>query len=533
VSKKGGHYKKWEVALLFLASLLLASSAALYVSDISLRKYLLGWQDDVGVEQVGHVGTVTGTIRRQLKSEVDFEPVGKATPLFNQDTIVTGDGATAVLDLDDGGKIELGPNTMIRLSFESRLSLEGVSRAANVVVVAGEVKGQSKQSKIVLRTQGKEITIPSEKQEQVQVEAPLPRKPAPVPTDETPSPLPAEPSPSPSAAPSPSPSPAPSLSPSPSPQPQDTSEYQVKILAPKKSERLDADKGTAPPKKSLQLEWSVSPKDVELTVVLKKVRNDSEESSEGKAPIFEQKVMSVGGKGTLAALLQSPGAYEWELRRADRVLAKSAFILNRAVEGLEILKPLVGGYAVDSSQYNGELLKNFDITLRWKKYPTAKKYTVRLMNAPTATEYLLEREVTKEEYVLNKDKVYSGKIFYGVHTKLPSGFVVRSAPEAFIFDFKPPVLVLPADEAKVSRKVIVASTNAILLTWEKTNFTEGYELEVSDDAKFNRSLIKRRVLENFFVLKAPGNGKYWWRVRSYTKELLSPPSKPNAFYLVP
>ncbi|MEK7691084.1 MAG: hypothetical protein AAB425_08695, partial [Bdellovibrionota bacterium] len=101
-------FKLWEVLVLFFATGTFSLSAFFYFSDISLRKYLLGWEEEeVGQERVAVLKGVRGSIKRQLSEETEFKAVGESVVLYNYDTIVTGpDGAGTIL-LDDGGTLEL------------------------------------------------------------------------------------------------------------------------------------------------------------------------------------------------------------------------------------------------------------------------------------------------------------------------------------------------------------------------------------------------------------------------------------------
>src|SRR6478672_7986958 len=99
-------FKAWEWLLIALAIFLLAGSSTLYVSGISLRRWLLGWNDDTTAEQIGKMGLKKGTLRRQLNSETEFRDLNTQEPLYNYDTVVTGPDSNATLELDDGSTIE-------------------------------------------------------------------------------------------------------------------------------------------------------------------------------------------------------------------------------------------------------------------------------------------------------------------------------------------------------------------------------------------------------------------------------------------
>jgi hypothetical protein len=75
--------------------------------------------------------------------------------------------------------------------------------------------------------------------------------------------------------------------------------------------------------------------------------------------------------------------------------------------------------------------------------------------------------------------------------------------------------------------------NRILFTWQKTNFTDTYEIAIAADSAFKTVLLTRKTAENFFVLTAPKVGTYYWRVESTAGKLKSGPSAPAEVDVVP
>ena len=102
-----------------------------------------------------------------------------------------------------------------------------------------------------------------------------------------------------------------------------------------------------------------------------------------------------------------------------------------------------------------------------------------------------------------------------------------------MFQFDPPTPVFPADKAQLSVKDLHAKENRILFTWQKTNFTDSYEISISSDPTFQTVLLKRKTTENFFVLKAPKPGSYYWRVISNAGAISSSPSAAAQVNVVP
>ena len=69
----------------------------------------------------------------------------------------------------------------------------------------------------------------------------------------------------------------------------------------------------------------------------------------------------------------------------------------------------------------------------------------------------------------------------------------------------------------------------IFLTWEKTQFTKKYELEIATDAEMKDKILKKSLKENFYMFRPHQNGTYWWSVRSVSNTISSSMSKPSEF----
>ncbi len=495
-------FKAWEMILLLLSLLFFASSIVVYLSDLSLRKYFLGWEDEQGKELVGKLGEKSGIVRRQLNQDMEFRTIEKTMSLYNYDTIVTHNSGAATLALEDGGSIQLGPNTMVRLSFESKFSLQGISRAARIEVVSGSVKGQAKGMAIELKSRDKVVSISKDEKSQIEVpEAPLVK-------------------------------PKPELAlvvPPIVPVAQPPSKVEIRFLSPKEGELIALEKDSKALEKTIEFQWEVTPttQDKQLLVI----KNDKDEE------VYNKEVRSDSqGKGSEGVPIRAPGNYRWELKKPDGSLLQdpsisSRFTLSPEFEGIEVLSPLVGGAQTKSNKYLGAGKKNFDITLLWKAYPKVKTYTVKIMNAPVDGKVLMEKSVHKTEYLFNKGKIFSGKIYYKIFALLPSGFMATSTPTEFNFDFLPPLLVQPQMSAKIVKKDLKGDNGKVLLTWQKTSFTEAYELEIGSDSEFKNPLFKNKVKENFYVFRPTSGGKYYWRVKSYSESTESVFSQANQFEL--
>lgn len=493
-SGRESRYRPWEWGVIVFGLALLVGSSTLYVSGVSLRRYLLGWDDGEGSEEVGKLATKAGNVRRQLGMETEFKSIESSATLYNYDTIMTSSEGGATLQIDDGSKIELGPDTMVRLAFNMRL---GAPSSTTVEVVTGEVTGVSGSRNMTLRS--RKQSVPVSGQKSLRVGRP--------------------PKPKPSPSPTPTPSPSPTV-------------VTVKLVEPKIGTLLRIDKLTEAPSREVALRWEVSPPEAELVVVL---RGPGPKGGE----ILRKAVAAQGGRAAASAELKAPGAYAWELLAPDgsalelKAPLKATFKLHSEIVAIETLPPLVGGMKARTNAYQGEVLSKFDVTLRWKELEGAKSYLIRVTDKPDSKKVLLERKVSKAEYLFNKDKIFSGRVYYKILAKRAAGFYAVSEPELFAFNFLPPALVIPGNKAVISRAALASSDNSVLMTWQKTNFTVGYEIEIAADSQFKKTLLKKNVKENFFVLKSAPTGKWWWRVRSFSKEIASAFSMPYELTINP
>jgi hypothetical protein len=99
--------------------------------------------------------------------------------------------------------------------------------------------------------------------------------------------------------------------------------------------------------------------------------------------------------------------------------------------------------------------------------------------------------------------------------------VARSVLKPFVFTFMAPSPVVPANKSVITAQILEEESDSILMTWEKTNFTDWYELQIATDPEFKSLVTTRRHRENFYIFKSPPTGHFYWRVRSSSKSLIS------------
>lgn len=322
----------------------------------------------------------------------------------------------------------------------------------------------------------------------------------------------------------PSPSPLPSPSPSPSALVKKPLN-KVQILSPRTGESFALERRPDDLEKKIEIRWQTLDPESRTRAILTR-RGDP-------SPIFDEEVESKKRQAVAQVTLEAPGTYLLEIRGTegdDRSLAKSEFQLLPDFEAIELQDPLIGGRKLLTNKLDGARMKDFEVTLRWNAYRRAKKYRLTFGSDPEIKNVLFEMDVSGDEYILKTGKILVGNFYYRVSAVLPSGFRPRSKIEVFNFNFLPPTPVMPRHEAVLNLASLSGPEGpTILLTWEKTHFTDSYELEISADERFERMLTRQRLSQNFYVFQVNARGKFWWRVRGFAKELASGPSNRRAF----
>jgi len=527
----------WEYLIVALAVAVFMVSLFFYASGTSLRTYFGVFDEDATEKPIAKIETKQGSLKRELSGEVDFKLIETGTPIYNQDTLVTGPDGTAKMKLDDGSIIEIASSTMIKMSFESTIALGGISRSASIHVVTGSVTGSAKTKNIVIHTsRGEDIKLEKDAAPKT-IQAPeiKPEVPA-KPVDksailETPVLISPEPIITPSSAPSVAPTPTATIAPIPV--------LQAQPLSPPGDVALELPSGTTgKPSIAVPFSWELKsnvPTRFKLWYL--------GESKTVREKVYDESVASPaatqgqGDKRGITKTIDRTGYYEWTIENESvysfngTFFRSSQFSVSPAFSGVMLMDPLIAGQAVKDNHWTGKADKNFNIRLRWNAYNGASKYRVWVATTPNASDPLIEKTVSGTDFVLDQDTVFQGQFYYQVSAVMPNGSLVASKTLLFNFNFLSPTLVLPKDQAVLHAKDLAQKDGGVLITWQKTTFTNDYELEIALDPDFNKKYTSMRSAENFYIFTAPPDGEYWWRVRSYSRKFKSNFSKPYKFII--
>lgn len=104
-------WKRWEKTFLSVEFMVLSLLAFILYLDFSARL-------DAGTrEQIGVITFKQKTVQRKYSDRTVWEPMESSFPLFNRDSIRTGDLSDAEITLNDGTKLEIDENTLILLNI--------------------------------------------------------------------------------------------------------------------------------------------------------------------------------------------------------------------------------------------------------------------------------------------------------------------------------------------------------------------------------------------------------------------------------
>ena len=474
--------EKWGIGI---SVALLVAVAAFYFSGASLKNLILGSMESQSQIQVGYVQVKKDVLRRSKSGAVEFEEIQEKAPLFGNDTVVTSDTGSATLVLEDGSLIELGPGAMVKLAFDADLSLAGVNRITEVEVVAGSVTGRGATTKVVIKSKSAgRVALVESRPVVVEEKEPVP------PVAVAPPPKPVE-----------EPKPVP-----PTP-PAGVESSQVTEMNPSAGAHLRVPDGSVRAELPVKFSWNFSSGvDSQLMLRLKK----------GDQTVSEKLVGGTRGAGSWETVIQSPGSYTWTIELPDGKPLKDPAAAEFVVE------PDFLGIALSPGKYNGKSVSDGRITNQisevrssevslvqeWSPFAGAEKYQVKL-GSQTA-------ETNKTIYQWKGKSLPAGGLPVSVSTKLSNGFVVRSNEIHYGLAFLAPKPSSPANQAQVAiqQGKVDLRRDGILLSWQQTNFTDSYEIEVAADATFKNNVVKRQSRANHSVFRGVRPGIYYWRVRA-------------------
>ena len=513
-------FKIWEKILLTLSLILLIGSFYILVSQFPLRNYLFATFRDEHRAPVGYLRMKKGTVSRQLQKDTEFKKIDQRTPIYNMDLVITDAQSSASLEFESGAKIELGPNTMVRLAFPKSYTLDSMTdkKDTKISIISGTLQAFAGNKKLTVEGNGETVEFDGNVKRSLNVEI----------TPKTP-PSASHPEDLRSA-------PAKNFS------PQEAD--RVKILRPPKETIFKVENGKIKPIKEIRFEWKIFPENTRATLILWKLENEKDPRNGARNEVFKEVVEASGFNGSFLWIAQEPGKYQWEISgEGGQAISipentHSNFQISPEFEGIQMKPYLFRGLASQDKLISNQLdttfkmpIEDFSLNLKWEPYLTASQYKVWIGSAPVSNAGT-EVEVSDPEYTLTDANISSGQIYYQVSASLKSGFIVNSGIHELTFHFLPPILIFPPEGTVMSLKEFKKYKKPILLTWKKTHLTNLYELEIAEDSEFKKLTTKIQTKDNFYTLKKLLPVTYWWRVRSIGKNNSTALSSPRTFRIM-
>jgi len=521
MKQQGSRIKRWEWVLLTGASILSLGSLSALILDFPVRSLFMDLSITSEGRAIGVFREVPGLAKRQRNQDHEFLSVASQDTVFDLDSVVTGPQSGLVIELNDGGTLTLGPNTMVRLSFGSGLGLNGIFRSGLVEILEGEASGLLTGAGALQLKSGSELIRVDVQSGQQKVRAPkgsvrLPQVEAPV---VVPAPAPIALIPS-----------LPELEGGDAiPDLREALRY-AEVQAPRVRERLflsDQDYSRAEgPALPLKFSWKTNLADGAGILQV--------QSADGVISLSER-VVSQEGRAHQTVLLKRPGRYRWSLVNPEtgkpalyqidqgkpELAAEGEFEVWPEVISIQPAPPRFGANSSSTSEYQGgALLRSFNLKLGWNALKQVRGYWLegvpsnQRMGSGSA---VFRRKVQTNEIQLSAQEFSALGSGFRIRAieKEASGFVRVSRSQQIGFDFVPPTLTEPKANTKFSLSKLTRQSNgALLLTWKKTHFTQSYELEIANDPEFKSRVLQRKLGDNFFLFKSKEPGKLYWRVRS-------------------
>lgn len=447
--------KYLERFILFSSLVLILAVSAVMVKDIPVWKLFLVTDIkslDFSVliskqtDPLGQVSFMSSSgLKRKTLEEGYFNNLKMRDSVFNGDIITTDAITRAVIKFQDGGELEIQPQSMVKIDFSVyKEGLLSIAKTPKVEVLTGSVKGTGGKKQLEISDLDGKV-LPSNGE--------------------------------------------------------DLSKPVVKVF----NNKLSSDKVAKLnlPKRSVAQLPPTQPEPVApVAIPTPPVPNPSiKNSPESVLPKVEQfQVVKPQPKKQLPPPLPNP--------------MRQVAMEPHKIAGLSTLK---------DNTYQGEDLRNFFVDLKWEAYPEATGYVLNFYKDVNKSQLWFSTQTPENHYRLTQ--IFNGQVFYEVKAVKGSKQIGNSTVQNLNFNYKGPALKNP----KTNSQLDAESVN-YFFTWEKTNFTDKYILEISKDPSFSQKAYRKTVEQNFVQIPLL-KGTYYWRVYSVQGEVTSSSSIVNTLFI--
>jgi hypothetical protein len=432
-----------------------------------------GWLGSLKSEQrpvFGVAEFIENKVERKGSAEASFTNISQNDEVYLADTIVTAPNGRGRIKTEDGSTVELFPGSRVILN---KLDASGVE----VTVLEGEIEAVPVAPISIRNAAGNQIRS----KERVRLAAQEVAPPAIAP---------------PAAAPSQTPpaSTVPELS----------------QVTPNEGQVFKLKPGTRDPSLIVPLEWQASGSgDLNLLI--------GREAFQGvEQPKATLTVPSQTGANRFELKIQGPGTYQFSLSAPGGSAVDRRFIVESSFIALAPPQVKLTDEKFASNRWDGSARGELGATASWGAYPGAVRYSVE---SGTKRWFVRKNSVT-----LQAGDIDLSNPTLRVSAWLPSGFEPRS-PQVKILSVSAPEPKLPPHGSthSLAKQTRVVLKRGVLLTWERTHYSKGYEIEINKKAY--------KTAGNFYVIESPVVGQVQWRVRALGALGATPWSKTRLFTL--
>lgn len=505
-------FKRWEKVMIVAALLVFVLSFLMLQSDRKLYPLIFNLKDWRSVPiKVGSIALPMGDVKRQSELSTLFKPAKDKEEIYNHDYIFTDQNSGVRLLIDDGSVVDLGPNTMIRISVDSLFGFSGLFRNVNLNVVMGKVAVKADSLKFNVRSQGRSEKIEvSQKQQKTFDVANVPFI---KPVDHYES-LPLTGS--------------------------KNNTRSNEIITPQNGQPLQVvnkDSSTLikvsilSPLNFSVLQLPEFSEKLEFPLVIQAqfdVPPEQEASSlklfltliGQNEPIVDKMINVQKNSYSLKTILKKPGTYRLQLG-SEQI----SFELKEDFHGITLNPAKIGGVPLEKAKSEIYLSENYDVNLSWKPLQNVKEYKI-LFADPANPDKVIRTEINKtNSYSFNSGKLFQGSFLYQVTAVEESGFISTSNWDLFQFALKSPVLTAPKNETLFKHHAKVE------LVWSKSSFSNIYDIEIFEDSKLTKPIFKQRTSNNFYYFRTERKGQFFWRTRAISKTEEGPYSQIGSFLI--
>jgi hypothetical protein len=481
------HSRSTERIVLIAGFLLMFIPGAILFSNIQLTDRIFVSRDILTLSPIGEVVRPSRIVRRRGEDELAFSTSHSGDPVFVGDTIITGKDSSTKINLSDGSILEIGPESMIKISPVRTFSFKGIEKKFNVTVQAGAIKAkvEGEAAPIVFQSLTGEVLkeiSPPVRQPEEPLTTPAITTALPVATIEEPKPLAAD---------------------------------FVEITAP-------------PPVEIPASRESPSP-----GAVLPVQNNLSEApAAPSKLPPLTQAVSRQPETGKmitdfLSTLKPEPLEVKTEPlppAAEERPLLSKFMAPLQPVPDLEVTplpaKPLISDEAD---------MRDQQFIFKWKDggFRVKLPYSLKIEHGSETLSF----ETNNTEYRWNLPLEAEGKIRWWVEAMLREGDKIQSKPQESSWKLPTPILASPGNKLELPEFYLKGESHEILLTWKQMQICKSFELNVSKTEDFKEVIFKVSTKRNFQTFPVQKPGKYFWRVGCNYTEQFKAFSKPFSFKL--